>query len=146
MFPQEMSSAYNGLRIGDYPMWALTTVGHDIAFLDRLMSAYRVHDSNIWASLAPEERFDRELEARIFICNNIAEDARPQWRSGIVSAVTNHLGIGPTLAQAQLNLVDRDLELSAARQETQQILASASWRLTKPLRAAMRTIRRLAKT
>jgi len=143
MFPRKMPDGYNVLRIGDYPMWSLTTAGNDIAFVDHPMSAYRVHDSNIWASLDPRDKFDRELEARIYISSHIAEQFRPLWRSGIIDAVKNSLELAfnverlaqaGLLAQAEIRQKARDAELWEAQQETKQILASRSWRLIKLLR------------
>jgi len=148
MFPKKMPEGFNGLRIGDYPMWSLTTAGKNIAFVDRPMAAYRIHESNIWASLSAEERFDRELEARIYICNNVAEDMRTEWRLGIVDAVSGHLRLDNLAERLAVAEHERQVladELSSAERSYQQILASTSWRLTKPLRAIMSATKRTAK-
>lgn len=88
MFPTTMPVGYNELGVGDYPMWALASAGHDIAFIDRPMTAYRVHHNNLYASLDRDRRMDRELEARIYISNHVPEEFRADWRAGIVFALT----------------------------------------------------------
>lgn len=145
MFPRTMPQGFNNLRIGDYPMWSLAATGHDIAFVDRPMSAYRIHDSNIWASLESEERFDRELEARIYISNNAAEEDRALWRSGIVNAVQGYFDLASKLRRAESELEIQAAELSTAQQELHRVLASKSWAVTKPLRVMMRKLRRTGK-
>lgn len=140
MFPKVMPAGYNGLGVGDYPMWALASAGHDIAFIDRAMTAYRVHDTNIYASLASSTRLDRELEARIYISNNVPEEFRATWRKGIVDAV--RYDFDDELRATKALLEQRTAELSAARQETLSILNSTSWRITAPLRAVIARLRR----
>ena len=137
MFPRTMPVGYNELGVGDYPMWALASAGHDIAFIDRPMTAYRVHAANIFASLDNATSFDRELEARIYICNNVPEEFRAAWRQSMVMAVAYHSGVELQSAQNQLE---------AARQETRRILGSTSWRVTAPLRAVVERLRRQPST
>jgi len=138
MFPRKMPQGFNGLRIGDYPMWAFATDAHEIAFVDRVMSVYRVHGANIWATLSPAERFDREIEARIYIAANIAHNAH--WRTALVDRIAEHVaGVEGSLVMRAR--ADAEVQASAAegaRQELQQLLASRSWRVTQPLRAITR--------
>lgn len=143
MFPRRMPAGYNELGIGDYPMWALATTGHDIAFIDRAMTAYRVHATNIFASQPLSTRLDRELEARIYISNNVAEVFRPAWRKGIIDAIIYHHDV-TELREAQAELLARTEQLAAARQETLSLLASTSWRITFPLRAVVGVFHRRA--
>ena len=152
MFPREMPGGFNRLRIGDYPLWSLATDGREVAFVDRVMSAYRVHGSNIWASLQPEDRFDQELEARIYISNIVAEESRTRWRMGIVNAMKHRFDSTEKLSQldgklheAEIKLDIQATELEAARRETQHLLASTSWAITKPLRAIVSSFKRLRK-
>lgn len=82
-FPARLPEGLDRLSMADYPLWALTTAGHQIAFIDRPMSAYRVHGTNLWANLSLEERQDRELDAKIYIANALPEPHRGAWRQGI---------------------------------------------------------------
>ena len=153
MLPKTMPPGFNSLRIGDYPMWSLASDGNDIAFIDKAMSAYRIHESNIWGLLQAEERFDRELEARIYISNNVTERHRSLWRAGVVDSVKNYFGfsaVSQTLKDTETELEVRakelltaQAELRAARLATQQLLSSASWRFTEPLRKFRVALRRL---
>ncbi len=141
MFPKTMPGGYNELGVGDYPMWALASAGNDIAFIDRVMSAYRVHQSNIFASLDWDQRFDRELEARIYISNHVPEEFRAAWRQGIVSALQYRFSVTESVP-LQAQLAARTAELEGARQETRALLNSTSWRITAPLRAVSSRVRR----
>jgi len=142
MFPREMPPGFNGLRIGDYPMWAFATDAHEIAFVDRVMSVYRVHDTNIWATLSPAERFDREIEARIYIAANIAHNTR--WRTALVDRIADHVARveGSWVMRARADAAAQASAAEGARQELQQLLASRSWRVTQPLRAITRLLSR----
>ncbi|MCU1580498.1 MAG: hypothetical protein JWP19_2702 [Rhodoglobus sp.] len=137
--PRPMPEGFNDLRVGDYPLWSLTAAGHDLAFIDRPMSAYRIHDTNIWASLTRAERFDREVEARIFISSHVPSEFKSAWRLAMVGAIGHHLEVE---SRAREKIANLESDLRDAREETNQLRASTSWKLTKPLRTVMRTLAR----
>ena len=136
MFPQRFPAGFDRLRIGDYPMWALTSADREIAFVDEPMSAYRVHESNIWATLHPDDQFDRELEARIYISDNVPDDQRVQWRSGIIGLVKYRYEaeMQQKLQQLHAELTTLAAALDGSHAENRRLTASASWRVTRPLR------------
>lgn len=143
MLPKAMPAGFNQLKIGDYPIWSLTCSRHEIAFVDRHMSAYRVHESNIWALLGSDEQFDQELESRIFIYSHVSQEFRNQWRRGIVAVSTNRLAAdfelerakhAAALKQAGVALANKSAQLLEAKREIRQILESRSWRMIETLR------------
>jgi len=126
-FPKAMPAGFNELPIGDYPMWALTTAGHEIAFIDTPMSAYRVHESNIWARLTPAVRLRQEFAARLYISSNLSSD-QARWRSATETRFEEVIE----------NLTDRarNAEHAARGMESEiaRIRATWSWKVTRPLR------------
>ena len=132
MFPDSMPEGYNQLGVGDYPMWALAAIDRDIAFINRAMTAYRVHETNIYASIGLPLRFSRELDARLYVRDNVPEYLKGIWRDGILRAVQYYLD----------EIDDLSTKLGAAEATIAGILGSTSWRLTAPLRATASKLRR----
>ncbi len=155
-FPDSMPPGFERLEIADYPLWAFTTAGHDILYLDRPMSAYRMHHSSVYAALPQRKRALREFAARLYITENIGAPWRPAWREGLLAAIDYCLG--ETARQADLaaalradrdRLIDElaaetahaeqvDDERAEAVAERDRLRDSTSWRITAPLRAVGR--------
>lgn len=135
MFPRTMPPGFGRLRVGDYAMWALATDGHEIVFVDRVMSAYRIHATNIWALLSPDDRFQREIEVRIYIAANIV--ASKPWRTALIERVGAHVvgAAGERAERAAAEAAAQGAAAAGAREELQQLLSSSSWRVTRPMRA-----------
>lgn len=134
-FPRIMPAGFNELSIGDYPMWALATAGHDIAFIDTAMSAYRVHGANIWAQLSSSARLRQEFAARLYIASNVAID-QSRWRSATETRLQQ---VVDDLTGRARHAEDETLRVEA---EITLIRATWSWRVTQPLRFTRRLTRR----
>ncbi|WP_162249489.1 glycosyltransferase [Microbacterium sp. Root166] len=143
--PTRMPAGFNELRVADYAVWALTSQGREIAYIDRPMGAYRIHEGSMYSSQSKRHRILEEMKTRQFIGLHVAEVDRPAWRTGLLNAIDYWLGENARLADDLHRIADELADVLARNANLQHDLAdviavvdelqsSTSWRVTAPLR------------
>jgi glycosyltransferase involved in cell wall biosynthesis len=125
--PKDFGPGFNELSIADYPIWSLIADGKEIAFVDRNMATYRIHNSNYWAHGSSEEKAMQALRAKIYITSMVQVENSKIW----IDAITAQLNAETKseLAASQQELAASQQELAASQQElaaSQQELAHSS--------------------
>jgi hypothetical protein len=86
--PQAMPAGFNSLKVGDYPVWSLSSSGSNLSFIDEEMSAYRIHKSNSWIGTDVERQFLDYVDAKIYIASAVPAHEMPKWRESIYSDIS----------------------------------------------------------
>jgi glycosyltransferase involved in cell wall biosynthesis len=81
---QPMPSWFQGLKLGDWPLWILTAQQGKIGFIDEVTAAYRIHEGGIWSGKDPIYMC-REL-IRMF--QRLHDHIEPQYRSLVRDAIS----------------------------------------------------------
>jgi glycosyltransferase involved in cell wall biosynthesis len=57
-----LPSSFDGLVMGDWPTWLLTSLNGSVACIDRVMGCYRVHNGGVWSRLSQFRRLTSETD------------------------------------------------------------------------------------
>lgn len=68
---------YHTIPVGDWPLHMLNMLGGDYAFMDRTMSAYRVHAGGVWNQLDEDKRVWRTLECQRYLLEGMPPEVQP---------------------------------------------------------------------
>ena len=74
---------YGGLKIGDYPIWAVMSDGKKIGFINEIMANYFQHPDQSFASNSPEEKMIRIKNAVKVITKNVRIRSRSKWKDAL---------------------------------------------------------------
>ena len=86
----ELPQGYNFLKIGDYPIWGLTTGLEGILYINTEMAHYRVHGNNYFALTSSQFQSNAELESRAFIAANLLDERRFIWINSLVKTIEHY--------------------------------------------------------
>ena len=129
-FVPVMPVGFNNLRISDYPLWALTSDGKLIEKVKFPMSAYRIHQNNVFANLPIETKLYEELVSRTFIMLNIQTDSKKRWREETLRFIRQNFTPLELSSQLTRDLVVLEAEINGLRN-------SWSWKITSPIRKTL---------
>ena len=73
------------LKIGDYHIWALLTQNSKILFINEVMSNYRIHDNNYFASLSRIDQLGFIIQSKIFTALHVSGELFYLWFTEIAA-------------------------------------------------------------
>lgn len=76
---------YRTIPVGDWPLHMLNMLGGDYAYMNRTMSAYRVHAGGVWNRLDADKRIWRTLECQRHLLEGLPAAVRPTIAPPIAS-------------------------------------------------------------
>jgi len=116
---------YRTMRFGDWPLFLLAASSGSIAYIDRLLAAYRVHAGGVWSGLNMIRQFEETLGFQQDIRPHLAPRYLPfldrtrgdlhirlarHYRGvGDIGEARRHLSIALRLRPVNTTLLDRDI-------------------------------------
>lgn len=82
--PEILPKGYDDCKVDDYPIWSLVCAGSFLAFLDRDMTFYRLHENQTYANLEFETQQAHLLRALVYIANSVSKSEYPSWEAQLL--------------------------------------------------------------
>ena len=116
-----LDEGFRCLKIGDWPLFVLVSQNGWIGFIDRVMSEYRIHNSNNWNNRPPDYKLRAMETMAWYLLDRVNENLRGYWRDTILALA---------LKDAALSLRSGDWV-----QFTKKLkyFIESSWKFKKPL-------------
>ncbi len=75
-----------GIRLGDWPLFAILSQFGAIGYLNKCMAVYRIHAGGVWTGATPEERSNDGFLVVQRLSNELVYNQAWYWWSGVLSA------------------------------------------------------------
>jgi len=80
-----LDDQYQGLKLGDWPLFALLSQNGWIGYIDRSMAHYRIHACNNWNNRPADYKMAAMEEMARYLLERVNERSREHWKNTILA-------------------------------------------------------------
>jgi glycosyltransferase involved in cell wall biosynthesis len=92
--PKVLPDGFNKVRgVDDWPIWALTTQHSMVAYLDRPMAVYRLHEENYFANQDLATKKFQSLIAMVYITNSLDPEHQALWLAALEAKMVKKISL-----------------------------------------------------